>query len=109
MTDMRKLILTLVLTLLAGWSSAAWSPVTMVEHDHAHYAHSCDDEDMEQHDAPAVSGQVSHHVCCQLLAVPHEAKPVFLHVASRGYIARDITRIYTDVVHGIFKPPKSNA
>ena len=64
---------------------------------------------MAMHDTTAVAGHAGHHVCCQLLAVPHETQPALMQMAPSGPVARDITRMYADVVHGIFKPPKSNA
>ena len=108
MIDMRKLIVTLVLTLLAGWTSAAWVPVQLDDTAHTHHAQCCDD-DMAMHDTSAMTGHATHHVCCQLLAVPYEAQPALMQMAPRSYAVRDITRVYSDVVHGIFKPPKSNA
>jgi hypothetical protein len=103
----KKLIVSLVLTLLAGWSSAAWTPLqTMVQVVHEHAC--CDEPVTSHHDAShSTQGQLHQHTCCQFVAVPQPVSRTPLLAGDFAYSEHPPTSRYTDVVHGIFKPPKS--
>ena len=105
-TNVKKIIVSLVLTLLAAWSSAAWVPLQTMGHV-AHGHACCDEPVMSHHDTShSTQGQPNPHTCCQWLAVPQPVSRMPVLASASDYSERSSTSMYTDVVHGIFKPPK---